>query len=240
MRHSMNPQRSGQAPPSGARWSAIIPVKRPVRAKTRLLPDTVSPDARAELVLAFATDTVRAVIRCPMIHDVLVVTADEEVAHRCAALGARIVDEPASTGPSGQDRLNAAVRSAERMTTAPVCALTADLPALRAEELAEVLARATEHHRSFLADHHGTGTALLAASGGPLEPAFGVDSAQRHAASGAVPLDLTAASVRLDIDEPTDLVRALELGVGPATHDAVRRLRDRGAPELPDETPWMP
>jgi 2-phospho-L-lactate/phosphoenolpyruvate guanylyltransferase len=100
-------------------------------------------------------------------------------------------------------------------------ALLGDLPALRADELALVLTAAGRHERAFVADRDATGTTLLtAAPGVGLEPAFGPASAARHRASGAIPLNAPA-SVRTDVDTAADLRTALDLGVGPATRDAL-------------------
>jgi 2-phospho-L-lactate guanylyltransferase len=115
-----------------------------------------------------------------------------------------------------------------------LAALTADLPALRAEELTEALRRAEEaaHSlgprvlaRSFVADAAGTGTVLLAAPpGAVLEPRFGGNSAAAHVASGALPLAGAWPGLRRDVDTPADLAQALELGAGPRTVAAHRAL----------------
>jgi 2-phospho-L-lactate/phosphoenolpyruvate guanylyltransferase len=64
---------------------------------------------------------------------------------------------------------------------------------------------------------------MLAASPGiPLDPRFGVGSAQAHQASGAVPIDLTTIeSLRRDVDTAADLAHAVQLGVGPRTADVM-------------------
>ncbi|NEB95525.1 2-phospho-L-lactate guanylyltransferase, partial [Streptomyces bauhiniae] len=76
-------------------WSLVIPLKPLARAKSRLA-DAVAEGARPGLVLAFAQDTVAAVLECPEVADVAVVTDDPVAGRALAALGARIVpDEPA-------------------------------------------------------------------------------------------------------------------------------------------------
>jgi 2-phospho-L-lactate guanylyltransferase len=106
---------------------------------------------------------------------------------------------------------------------APLAALNADLPALRARELAHVLQAAAEAPRAFLADADGTGTTLLSAMPGhALRPRFGPRSRARHAASGAAELLLSdAVSVRQDVDTEADLAAAVVLGVGPHTAGAL-------------------
>ena len=98
-----------------------------------------------------------------------------------------------------------------------VATLSADLPALRADELAAALLEVPAGGRGFVADASGEGTTLLAArSPQPLDPQYGTGSAARHRASGAVELP-AGPGLRRDVDTPADLRDALALGVGPRT-----------------------
>lgn len=99
--------------------------------------------------------------------------------------------------------------------------LQGDLPALQPRELAEAIARARHHQRSFVSDRHGTGTSALFAFGVPLAPLLGTDSARRHKDSGAVELTGRWPGLRCDIDTPDDLATALGLGVGALTKNTV-------------------
>ncbi|MET8949856.1 2-phospho-L-lactate guanylyltransferase [Streptomyces sp. NPDC004393] len=205
-------------------WTVVVPLKALARAKSRLS-DTAADGLRPGLALAFAQDTVAAVLSCAAVRDVAVVTDDPLAARELAALGARVVgDEPA-------DGLNAALAHGaavvrQRMPGAAVAALNADLPSLRPPELARVLDAAAEFPRAFLPDAAGIGTTLLAAGPGrELLPAFGTDSRARHRASGAVEIALAEVdSVRQDVDTGDDLRAALALGVGPRTAAAAARL----------------
>ncbi|WP_059011760.1 2-phospho-L-lactate guanylyltransferase [Streptomyces specialis] len=206
------------------RWSLVVPLKPLALAKSRLAPvagDTLRPS----LALAFAEDTVAAVLACAAVRDVVVVT-DDPLAGRClAALGARIVPDAPGRGLNAALTYGAdAVRDAA--PDAAVAVLNADLPALRPAELARVLAAAEGAARAFLADAAGIGTTLLtAAAGKPLGPRFGGPSRERHLASGAVELTLAGVdSVRRDVDTGADLWAALALGVGPRTAAGARRL----------------
>ncbi|MFE3196663.1 2-phospho-L-lactate guanylyltransferase [Embleya sp. NPDC059237] len=201
------------APP---RWRLVVPVKPLSIAKSRLA-GAIGPGHRPELALAFALDTVRTALTCDRVHGVLVVTDDDRVAAAIRGLGADVV---ADVGGG----LNAALAHGARIAGAArpctgVAALSADLPALRAEELDRVLAAATGVRRAFLADAAGVGTTLLAAAPGvALAPGFGGPSRARHLASGAVeltPYDVD--SVRRDVDTGEDLRAAIGLGVGAAT-----------------------
>ncbi|MEU5540060.1 2-phospho-L-lactate guanylyltransferase [Streptomyces sp. NPDC020362] len=198
-------------------WSLVIPLKPLARAKSRLA-DTAADGVRPGLALAFAQDTVAAALACRVVADVAVVTDDELAGRELAALGARIVPDAPGSG------LNAALAHGaasvrEMRPRAAVAALNADLPALRPRELSRVLAAATEFPRAFLADAAELGTTLLAAAPGhALHPVFGIDSRNRHRASGATELRLTGVdSVRQDVDTGEDLRAALALGVGPHT-----------------------
>ncbi|MFJ8000592.1 2-phospho-L-lactate guanylyltransferase [Streptomyces sp. NPDC096310] len=203
-----------------APWSLVVPLKPLRLAKSRLA--VATGDAlRPRLALAFALDTVAAVLACSVVRDVAVVTDDPTAAAELSALGARVVpDTPA-------DGLNAALAHGARAVRAlrpraAVAALNADLPALRPAELALVLAAAEPFPRAFLADAAGIGTTLLTAGPGvELNPAFGGPSRAGHLSTGAVEILLAGVdSVRRDVDTGEDLLRAAELGLGP--HTALR------------------
>lgn len=203
-------------------WLLIVPVKTLSRAKSRLAA-LAGPD-RERLALAVAVDTVSAATACPRVRTVTVVTDDPVAAPALAALGARVVPDAPDAG------LNPALRYGARMAADPdlrgVGALSADLPALRPEELARALDAAAEWPRAFLPDAAGTGTTLYAArSAEHFEPAFGPGSRARHVDAGAYELAPSGVTtVRLDVDTPADLDAALRLGVGPMTAAVVKSL----------------
>ncbi|MET7767671.1 2-phospho-L-lactate guanylyltransferase [Nocardia sp. NPDC005366] len=216
---------------------AVIAVKNLDLAKSRLA-DRLRPEYRARLVLAMFTDTVTAALAVPAIRSVTVVTPDPTVADLARGLGAHVHPEPRISD------LNAALDDAAaalRRGHGPVelLALQADLPAVRPEELCEMLAAAAAGRRSIVVDHAGTGTAALYAAGPAvaLDPRFGPGSARAHIASGATDLAGEWPGLRLDVDTAADLDRAVELGAGDATrallrdigwsgrvHEAVRRV----------------
>src|SRR5215471_18235004 len=75
-------------------WTVVMPVKVLARAKSRLA--VLAGPRRSELALALASDTVSAVLACPEVAHLLVVTADPVAGPRLEALGAAVVpDEPA-------------------------------------------------------------------------------------------------------------------------------------------------
>ncbi len=198
-------------------WTVVMPVKVLARAKSRLA--VLAGPRRRELALALASDTVSAVVACPEVARVLVVTSDAVAGPLLAALGAHIVaGEPA--GAAGG--LNAALHygasvAASRWPGSGVAALTADLPALQPSELGRALRAASRTGTSaFMPDAAGVGTTMYAAGPGEaFRPMFGGASRARHASSGAVELSLDGVpGLRRDVDTPEDLRTAITLGAG--------------------------
>ncbi len=195
-------------------WSVLMPVKVLALAKSRLA--ALAGPRRGELALALACDTVAAALRSGLVARVIVITDDQVAGPALAGLGALIVpDEP-------RDGLNAALRhgaghAAARWPGDGTVALSADLPALRPDELGRALRAAAAWPSAFVADAPGDGTTLYAAAPGvAFRPAFGLASRSRHAAGGAVELDLDGISgLRRDVDTPDDLRGAATLGLGP-------------------------
>lgn len=205
------------------RWSLIVPVKHLGLAKSRLA--RAAGELREEFALAIACDTVAAARACAATGSVFVVTEDPRAGAELARLGAVVV--PGEPGGGLNPALEHGARTARSLwPDSGVCALSADLPALRPVELERVLTAASAHDRSFLADSPGVGTTLLAAAPGrPFEPAFEGTSRARHLAGGARELSLAGVeSVRRDVDTPEDLTAAAALGLGPRTQALLGRL----------------
>jgi 2-phospho-L-lactate guanylyltransferase len=189
----------------------LIPAKSLPEAKSRLADFSADAAAHARLVLAIRADTMAAARAA---HNVarLVVVADRP--------GAAVDGADEVLVQIGQG-LNAALREGAAHARARwprdgIAALVGDLPALRADELADALDGAAREEHAFVADAAGTGTTLLTGRPGrELEPAFGVGSAVRHGAR-ATALE-AGPGLRHDVDTDADLRQALELGVGPAT-----------------------
>ncbi|MDX6419475.1 MAG: 2-phospho-L-lactate/phosphoenolpyruvate guanylyltransferase, partial [Trebonia sp.] len=80
-------------------WTVLLPVKVLARAKSRLA--VLAGDRRGDLALALASDTVTAVLACPEVARVVVVTSDPGAGPLLAALGAIVVaEEPADLADS--------------------------------------------------------------------------------------------------------------------------------------------
>jgi 2-phospho-L-lactate/phosphoenolpyruvate guanylyltransferase len=198
----------------GCCWSVLMPVKVLAEAKSRLA--GLAGTRRAELALALASDTVTAVLGSDAVARVVVITDDQVAAVALAALGALVVPDEPRAG------LNAALRhgaayAASRWPGDGTAALSADLPALRPEQIGRALRAAAAWPTAFVADVAGDGTTLYtAAPGAAFRPAFGLASRSRHAAGGAVELGLDGiGGLRRDVDTPSDLRGAAVLGLGP-------------------------
>ncbi len=220
-------------------WTVIIPVKRLEIAKSRLRGSMAGADHDA-LVLAMAMDTVSAALASPVVGRVVVVTGDDAAAEAVRGLGADVIPDVPDAGLNPALAYAATLARPKGATASlpGVAALSADLPALRTQDLTEALRTAeqvarppagtapsgaspsetADPVRAFVADADGTGTVLLAAPpGARLEPCFGAGSAAAHATSGAVELTGDWPSLRRDVDTAADLAEAVVLGVGPRT-----------------------
>jgi 2-phospho-L-lactate/phosphoenolpyruvate guanylyltransferase len=199
----------------------IIAVKRLAAAKTRLAP-VFSARTRENVVLAMLVDTLTAATGVASVGSITVITPDEAAAAAAGKLGANVLADPTPEGHG--DPLNNAIAAAERAVVesfSNVVVLQGDLPALQTQELAEAIAAARHHRRSFVADRLATGTAALCAFGSTLDPQFGPDSCARHRRSGAIELTGAWPGLRCDVDTPADLAAARRLGVGATTARAI-------------------
>lgn len=198
-------------------WVVVLPVKPFSRAKSRLAAAGFGP-WRHELAHAFFLDTLRAVRATESVRAVVVVTDDPLAASQARTMDAVVCPDEPGIGLNGAVRLGAG-RAAALVPGAPVAVLTADLPALRPEELGRALAEARGHRRAFVADHTGEGTTLLTARrASALAPSFGAGSRYRHVRGGAFHVETPAGSgLRLDVDTPDDLAAAVLRGAGPYT-----------------------
>jgi 2-phospho-L-lactate guanylyltransferase len=194
----------------------VVPVKRLVTAKSRLA--SLGDDVRRELVGAFVTDTVSALLDTPCVARVLVVTDEVALAGWLAGLGVAAIPD-ASSDDLNETLVQGAAELLRRDPGLRPAAVCADLPALRPEELSEVLATVPPDRVAFVADAAGVGTTLYTSPAlESFQPQFGFRSREAHHRAGAVELDTTSApSLARDVDTPDDLRSALELGVGNRT-----------------------
>jgi 2-phospho-L-lactate guanylyltransferase len=194
-------------------WSVVIPVKVLARAKSRLA--ELSDKDRKALALAMAADTVAAATACPVVQRVIVVSDDPVVRSDLTALGAQVIDDRPAAGLN-QALITGADYAAAHWPEHGLAALTGDLPALSAAELATALTAASFVTQGFVADAGGSGTTLYTARPGcAFSPLFGPRSRERHRLAGVTELDLPGiAGLRADVDTVADLQRAAAIGLG--------------------------
>jgi 2-phospho-L-lactate guanylyltransferase len=225
--------------PLSESWVAVVPVKDPARAKSRLgggggsgsgdAGGWASEADRAGLAQAFAQDVLGALQGAPSVSRVVVITGSHENSRLAEALSCESLADPTTS-------LNDAIRFAADSISGeePICLWVSDLPCLQSADVETVLAQAAAvfargqvqeergRTQAFVADDKSVGTtALLARAPKYLTPHFGLNSAATHEAAGATPLPGTPRA-RLDVDTQDDLRRAIALGVGPATQRALR------------------
>jgi len=197
-----------------AGWQLVLPVKGGASAKSRLGLGGRAP----QIALAMASDCLEAVLACPCVARVVVVTGDDDTKAAASALGADVVAEPVDGGGLGS-----AVRAGLASVTGPAAVLLPDLPCLLPADLTRALEKVTDALECgaasvFVPDADGIGTVLLAGRrADELRPLFGGASAAAHEADGATRLELDLPRLRRDVDTLDTLREALTLGVGPRT-----------------------
>lgn len=202
---------------------AVVPVKRFERAKSRLA-QTLSCSQRLELSRAMLGDVFEALAGAEGLHGVLVVTGEPEAREMAVARGFESLEDAREAG------INAAVslglsRVAARGAAALV--VPSDVPFLDAAEVGLILG-ALAIARVVLAPaaRDGGTNALALARADLLRPAFGPDSAARHAAQaralGVEPAVLRLPGAGRDIDVPADL-EILEWQGAPRTRGLLDR-----------------
>jgi 2-phospho-L-lactate guanylyltransferase len=147
-------------------WTVLLPVKVLARAKSRLA--VLAGDRRRELALALASDTVTAVLGCPEVARVVVVTSDPVAGPLLAGLGAIVVaDEPA-------DRSDRSDRSdpSDRLGTPGTLDGAGPAPLLGDLGVQDLLNAALRHGAAVAARRWpGTGLAALTADLPAMSPA---------------------------------------------------------------------
>jgi 2-phospho-L-lactate guanylyltransferase len=187
---------------SADRFTLLVPLKPLAAAKSRLR-GAVTETRHEELVLALATATLGAAAASPAVARVIVITNEQMPGFE--------------TLPDPHEDLNTALAAVAHRLSGPLAAIPADLPALRPAELTEALSLCSGA-RSFVPDAEGTGTVLLAAPRGDLDPRFGPGSAEAHERSGAVRLSGDWPTLRRDVDTLADLEAVKALGWCHAGH----------------------
>jgi 2-phospho-L-lactate/phosphoenolpyruvate guanylyltransferase len=218
--------------------TAILPVKRFARAKTRLLGDEIGPPERAAILRAMLLDVLDAIGAAGRVERLILVTGEgraEKVALQAARripMPIEVLQDPGDHGHSEAATLG--IVRAKAHGAAAVALLPGDCPLLDAGELDAVLDRMDAGTVAVIPDRHGTGTnGLLMAPPDAIGPAFGPDSCERHldraGRAGWAARREPVSSLGLDLDTPDDLTAlrerlAAEPHAAPATARALESL----------------
>lgn len=187
---------------------AIVPLKSPERAKSRLAP-VLSAEKRRRLFFDVARRVLCTLATTPEIDRVVVVTASDEVAAFSQELGAVLISQPADTGTA--DAFASAVEELRSLRLERLLMMAGDLPLITVEAVQELLACGGQASGAVLVpDRRKIGTnALLSMLPHRLPPCFGEDSLRRHqlaARSGGVLVRIhESEALALDLDVPADL-----------------------------------
>lgn len=185
---------------------AVLPVKRLDTAHGRLA-GVLKPAQRARLAEATFLDALSSLRQCNTLDEIVVVTADPNVARQARWLGSQLVEQTEDSGHS--QAASAGVRAALELEADRVAILPTDCPLMDPAEIDDRLGR-TPRAALIVPDHHGTGTNCLVLSPpDAFEPAFGPDSCARHV-SRARATGISFAlerldSLALDLDTPEDM-----------------------------------
>lgn len=192
----------------GTGWTILVPLRDLGGGKTRLS-HCLSPAERRELTAFAATAVVSACKKAPAVERIVLVTGSAEASQWAAAAGVLAWPEP-----GGTRGLAAAMESAVAAHTHPgsrIAMVMGDLPLATAAAISRCLRRAEARPVTLVPNRTGTGTNMLAFTGGAhIALALGApDSLARHrrAAQAASLRFQTVASspLALDVDDAEDL-----------------------------------
>jgi 2-phospho-L-lactate guanylyltransferase len=188
---------------------AVVPLKSPERAKTRLSA-MLTPAQRRQLLYLLGERVIRALQATRGIDAVAVVTASAEVAAFASALGAKAIMQPVETGTAAA--FAAAQQALRAQPPGRLLMIAGDLPLVSSAALQPLVDAELEAPGVIVVpDRHGIGTnALLCAPPQALSPCFGSDSFRRHLAAAdaaglrAQIMSIEALSLDLDVFEDFD------------------------------------
>ena len=208
------------SPDAAVRFAVLVPVKPPALGKSRLagLPD----EQRTALATAFARDTVAAALAASRVAEVMVVTDDAAFAALAAADGCATLPDGV-TGDLNASLVQAALEAGRRWPSYAVAAVCADLPALRAEDLDTALADGAGRRHRLRGGRAAARAPRRTPRGRRRCSTRGSGRARGTPTPAPVPWRSSGdlASLRQDVDDVGDLGRAMVLGVGPHTADAM-------------------
>ncbi|WP_052889119.1 2-phospho-L-lactate guanylyltransferase [Thermogemmatispora carboxidivorans] len=207
--HPEHEQESEQTGALLSSCSALIPVKALAAAKGRLA-GYLTPAERAQLVLTMLHHVVTTLQATGRLSRIVVVSADERVRACAVSWGAEGWPE---AQPGHNAALEAAARRLQAEGVAALLTISADLPWLKTEEVAALLAQAQRYPVVLVPAHDGQGTNALLLRPPLLVPyLFGEQSLQRYCEAAQrrrlAYRCYESPGLALDIDTPEDLQRS--------------------------------
>lgn len=183
----------------------------------------VTPEARAELALAFARDTIAAIEESVMIYDVVALAADAATASILTRYD--ITVQVAAPEASLGETVDSAARTAARRNLDRIAVVVADLPALETEEVDRALSEVSRVHPfAFVPDLRDGGTTMVAARRHTSIFDISQGSALRHLREGHPAVGRDLLGLRCDVDTMEALRLASTMRVGRHTLAAIERL----------------
>jgi 2-phospho-L-lactate guanylyltransferase len=205
---------------------ALIPVKAPEQAKSRLL-SVLQPKECAMLSRSMLMDVLGALDEAASIDHIGVLTDDPEVAGLARQLGHHVIED--SSAGNLCDGLDCAARYIAEQGATSVLVMPGDIPTVTAADIDELIGRHTAGLSVCPAIRDGGTNALVCTPPDALPFQFGKDSARRHIEaaekSGLKVERLALSAFFRDIDLPHDLAWLMNQTSGDNT---IRFLRQSG------------
>ncbi|HEY9547722.1 MAG TPA: 2-phospho-L-lactate guanylyltransferase [Solimonas sp.] len=188
------------------RMWALVPLKSPERAKTRLS-GMLSALQRRRLLFGLAARTIAALQATRDIDAIAVITASTEVADFAQTLGTRVIVQTTEIGTA--EAFTSAIDELRPLGLSRLLMIAGDLPLISPKALELLCAPVAGNGVVVVPDHHRQGTnALLCSPPHALTPRFGRDSFRRHLAAARVAelqtRVLYSDTLSLDLDSPDD------------------------------------
>lgn len=198
-------------------WTALIPLKAAPSRKTRLSAGFTA-DQRVALSDRFARHVAKAVLACPAISSVALVSD--------APLGGLPVRHIRDRGMGLNVEL---ARAVARLGGDHVVIVSADLPLLRSSDIEALLHSALAEGSAIAPDRHGTGTnALALVSARNCRFHFGCDSFVAHRGEFPAGAVVRRWGLALDVDTPDDF----ECAFGSSRYDFEANLAIANLPPI--------
>lgn len=212
---------------------AIVPV-RGLPAGKRRLAALLSVEQRNRLVRAMLDDVVETLREAASVDVVTILSRDAAAAREAQRLGVGFLRQPDSS-----EGLNAGLSFAlrERSQRAAILIVPADLPLVTPGDIESLIGQEPGGALVAIAPSRDGGTnGLLLRPPRVIEPAYGPDSAARHAAAaeqaGVSLHEVDTERWRLDIDTPEDLGRLLAIATEGSARNTLAYLRSDDFPPI--------